>query len=359
MPVTPGSQSQVLGAVEPETQLAKWDAEFASQQDIWSRALKWMLGPKAVERNSRTLQAAPFLSRITQPDLFPPELLIQVVEIVVDSQIPNGSVAKSATVTALTEELFVMSEGLDDGVRSILRDTVADVFSKSGSVKFSTSFTAGPTLVIPRVLSGKEHHLRRLVLDLQVYALDHVQHGALNKSIDSMVSMSALFPNLKSCVYLFHFKHVNHYYTPTLTRRGSLEHSYLFAVVNDRSRKNTFYLKETLLEFIDAFKQQGPGDGKFIRFGHTTKDGTRLGVGPLVCVSGHDKIRDGAAETAPERFGPQKLTASSDAELVLYRAYWGRLTRPEVIRTGTAERAQTVTLGSNGVLQFASPTILP
>jgi hypothetical protein len=129
--------------------------------------------------------------------------------------------------------------------------------------------------------------------------------------------MTSRFAALETCVILCHFEHYNMNSEQAYVTRHSLATDMLR--VRHRvtlQSLDMITLHETLLVFIKAFMEQGPGKRKFIRFHHALTEGHDIGTGPLVLVDRRparilERACRGPPTQSPKTHGPRKVQVAT------------------------------------------------
>lgn len=166
-------------------------------------------------------------------------------------------------------------------MRNLIQQTSARAILQHSLIIMPATFTLQFSLVTPPDAQGSEHLIRHLVLDLETIPRDGTYNRELNRGSQSMASLSSLFPNLKSCTFEVHLAHIVQGGTTVM---GSATRALSYRNVKKISKIIT--LRKTLVEFIEAFLERGPGMRKFIRFAHSSFNGvTYKQIGKLVPVS--------------------------------------------------------------------------
>jgi hypothetical protein len=169
------------------------------------------------------------------------------------------------------------------------------------------------TLVPPPDVQGSEHLIRYLVLDLYTTPRDGAHNRELNRGTQSMASLKSLFPSLESCVFVIRLAHAGRLLQTLIQLADeTLTHR------NVKKIGNIISLRRTLVEFIDAFLERGPGKRKFIRFIHSNfyhpEDKV---IRSLVLVSSEGSSD---AMLRPGATNGEKRSAA-DAERIFLKAY--------------------------------------
>jgi hypothetical protein len=99
-------------------------------------------------------------------------------------------------------------EGLGSDMQSLLQQMSARAILQHSTIIIPTILTLQFTIVPPSEVQGSEHLLGYLVLDLHTTPHDGAHNRELNRGSRSMASLSLLFPNLKSCVFVVTLHHV-------------------------------------------------------------------------------------------------------------------------------------------------------
>ena len=137
-----------------------------------------------------------------------------------------------------------------------------------------------------------------------------------------MASLRSLFSNLESCTFVVRLAH--NYTTGLPFRTGISGHPGLLDTVlgycDMKSINKPVAMRETFVEFIDAFLERGPGKRKFIRFAHTDYYGKSWKrVGKLVRVSSKQEPTTLPLDSSV--LGNHQF--ATDAEQIFQKAYWG------------------------------------
>jgi hypothetical protein len=171
-------------------------------------------------------------------------------------------------------------------------------------------------LEIPRDIRKSEHLIHHLVLDLQTTPHDGAHNIELYRGLQSMASLSSIFSNLVSCIFVVHLVHVNEARSNLMTLANQV-----LSYRKPTNISNTITLRNTFVEFTNAFLGQGPGERKSIRFAHSDvhKDQAKM-VGTLVPVN---KGKPSGAVSPPGASAIRENQSAADAERICKKAYMG------------------------------------
>lgn len=142
---------------------------------------------------------------------------------------------------------------------------------------------------------------------------------------ESLASLKSLFPNLESCVVMVHLGHnaglaLSRHINDQPGRQDFA--SACLAFRNVIKANNIITLEETLVRFIAAFLEGGPGKRKFVRFAHSNPQEPWLRiVGPLVRAS---RREPSGSLLRTEEPTSEEFEDNFDAESIFKEAYWGK-----------------------------------
>lgn len=214
---------------------------------------------------------ASILNRLASPD-FPAELLLQVVETAVVSQVGHWKVTDSHKLSALVKSLFARPKGVTAATRTLLRQTAETALLKLCIIMIPADLDERrpPKYEIPPALIGRETHVKHLVLDLDIHVGDRF-NTELSVSTGHMDLLAETFPRLAVCTYLLHIE-----YDPRVVPTGGYIDVSILGHQTWRLEKSTTpfaasrfvrcTVEDNLVDFIDAFARSGPGRRKLIRF---------------------------------------------------------------------------------------------
>ena len=215
------------------------------------------------------------MNRLAHSD-FPAELLLEVVEASVASQVSHWKVTEFHQLDVLAAGLFAWPVGVTAATRKLLVRTAAAVLLKDGIIRIPADLDERrpPAYDIPPALLGKENHVRRLVLDLDIPVGDAFNRD-LTVSIGNMSILSEAFPRLAVCTYLLHIEYdsmVAHLGLATSSTEAIILGQPYYRLQRrleqhgDRRALVKCTLEESLVDIIAAFARAGPGKRKLIRF---------------------------------------------------------------------------------------------
>ena len=193
------------------------------------------------------------MNRLASPD-FPPELLLQVVETAVFSQVSHWKVTFSHKLNALAASLFTWPDGVTDATRRLLQQTAETALLKHCIIRIPASLYGRQPprdITLPALLK-REIHIRHLVMDLNVHA-GRAFSWELRESAAHMAMLAETFPQLASCTFLLHI----------------ICNSTIMLALPGWKFEGTATpckMEDNLLDFIAAFAGSGPGRRKLIRF---------------------------------------------------------------------------------------------
>lgn len=215
---------------------------------------------------------AKILNQLASPD-FPPELLLQVVETTVVSQVNHWNVTDSHTLSALAKSLFAWPKGVIATTCRLLIQMAETALLKRCIIKIPADVDERrpPKYEIPPVLLGRGTHVKHLVLDLDVH-VGSLFDRELIVSTGHMDLLAEAFPRLAVCTFLLHigwdscvvppggFIDVSILYHPNYRLEKSS------TSLDSPPRTVKCMIEDNLVDFIAAFARSGPGRRKLIRF---------------------------------------------------------------------------------------------
>jgi hypothetical protein len=269
------------------------------------------------------------MNRLTSSD-FPTELLLQVVETAVVSQVGHWNVTDSHKLGALAMSLFPWPKGVSSATRKLLRQTAETALLNLGIIRIPADLDERrpPKYEIPPALLGREHHVKLLVLDLDIHVGTKFNRD-LTVSTGHMDLLARTFPRLAVCTYLLHIVYASHVVPPG----GILGHP------NFRLEKSSAPLesppklvkctvKDNLVDFIAAFARSGPGRRKLIRFSRLRPEFLLSSRGdpprefrPLVRVRSPDVSSTGGA--TEDALAEEEKQSVTNAKRILCEAFLG------------------------------------
>ena len=301
-----------------------WQAELDARQRQSMEAMELVLKFNASKfANSRSLQEN-CLKRISSPS-FPPELRVLVGEATVRSQLPYWRTDESTSLEQVTEKVFQeWPKTLGNDERSSLQQISARAMLTHSLIILPSIFTLQCTLETPPEIRKSEHLIRHLALDLFTQTRDGTYNRELNRASQGMASLKLLFPNLESCVVMVHLRHNFHLVDYNLTngRRADLPGSAreCLSLRNVKKASNIITLEQTLVEFIAAFLEHGPGKRKFVRFAHSDIRTPELKlIGPLARVKSQEPL---CSVLTTQELTPEEGQENADAKRIFKAAYW-------------------------------------
>lgn len=278
-----------------DQQIVAWENKIAHRQNRRAKALILVLKHKADEFRHREDRIANVFNRLTDSS-FPRELLLNVIEATVQRQwVSHWIATQPGSLENMTRTLFLWPNNIPQSTRDFFQQQAVQALLKISIIAIPVGFTVQATFLTPPLLAGHEQHLRNLVLDLKTSPGDGKYNREMNKSIKSMPSLLSLFPRLKSCVFLLHFRNTRNHpqmgFHPRFFNDFVLDYKNL-QPTSSSSKWEFVDFKDTILDFIANFTRSGPGQRKFIRFSNNcefrsdAKDSrSEIHVGPLVDVS--------------------------------------------------------------------------
>jgi hypothetical protein len=311
---------------EKDRHLAAWRYQQDRRQLHSMQALKLVLKFKA-DKHARFLELRnDCLERITGLS-FPRELLTQVLEANIESQVPYWRIDHSASLSKVADTAFSKwPEGFGGNLQCLVRDISARAILERSLIIIPAVFTLQFTLTTPPKVQGNEHHIRYLVLDLRTTPHDGAHNRELSRCSQSMASLKSLFQNLESCVILIHLVHnTGHITGPRVLTDALGRPTFVVSTLSYRNVKsigNVITLEQTFIEFVATFLRQGPGKRNFVRFTHSSLQNPALKrIGPLVDMSSQEPI---SSRPSMESLTLEEDRFTVDAKRVFQEAYWGK-----------------------------------
>lgn len=288
------------------------------------------------------------MNRLVGPDV-PSELLLQIIEAAVESQISHWKVTEAHDIHVLAAAFFAWPDSIPQTTREALKQTVVTALLRKCIIRIPVSSEIGPqsrAFRIPPALKGHENRIRRLVVDIKVSVA--VVTAATTRDKDLAVGardmdvLAKAFPHLAVCTILLHLE-----YHVRVTRRKAgvsfednllhfREHTFQRGVGQPESLGQWAVgtIEECLVDFIVAFASRGPGRRKLIRF---SREVHRAAAFAGMCLSGHDPGRQtrplvsvsspavlSAADTAEgELSSEEESSVVANAKRILDKAYQG------------------------------------
>lgn len=282
---------------------------------------------------SRKAEIANVMNRLASPD-FPAELLLQVVETAVVSQVGHWNVSVYHNLGALATSLFAWPKGVTSATRRLLQQTAATALLKCGIIRIPADLDElrPAKYEVPPALLGKENQVKLLVLDLDIH-VGGLLDGELAVSAGHMNLLAEAFPRLEVCTYLLHIG----YDSDVVPSGGYIDVSILGHVKYKLKKASTApdapslivkcTVEDNLVDFIAAFVKSGPGRRKLIRFSRQRPEFLSIRgpppreFRPLVRVSSPDASPTaGATETT---LGHEENESLINAKRILDEAYRG------------------------------------
>jgi hypothetical protein len=288
------------------------------------------------------------MNRLVCPDI-PSELLLQIVEAAVESQIGHWKVTEDHDVDVLAADFFVWPDSIPQNVRNVLERTAATALLRKCIIRIpiSSKIEDQPRAFrIPSALECNETRVSRLVVDITILV---GTAGAANRDKDLAIGardmdiLAKAFPRLAVCTFLLHleyharvirrdtdttFEDAMLGYPQYRFQRGAIQHE-------SRGSWNRGTLEECLVHFVVAFTGCGAGKQKLIRFSREVHRpagfaGMCLGVNdngrqyrPLVNVSSPAIVS--AVDTTEEDLSSEgKSSVVINAKRILDKAYQGQ-----------------------------------
>jgi hypothetical protein len=247
--------------------------------------------PSTTDKETRI---ADTMNRLASPD-FPPELLLQVVETAVVSQVGHWKVTSSHKLDALAASLFAWPGGVTDATRTLLQQIAETALLKRCIIRIQADLDERRPpryKILPALING-EIHVRHLVIDLVIHA-SRVYSRELSVGADHIAMLSEAFPRLASCTFLLHIKCDSYD-----VQGGSVEsvEAAILGIPGWRVQGTVArcMIEEGLVDFIATFAKFGPGRRKLIRFSRqkvyillTKELCSAYGFRPLVRVDSPD-----------------------------------------------------------------------
>lgn len=287
-------------------------------------ALKLVLKFKADRYTYARALQVDCIERISNPS-FPQELRALVVQTTVRTQIPYCRVDQSIPLARVANKAFrKLPEHLEEEMRSLLKHTATRAMQMHSLIAIPAIFTLQFTLAASPEIHECGHLIRYLALDLYTQPRDGAHSRELNRGSQSLASLKSLFPNLESCIVMVHLGHntglaLSQHIHDQPGRQDFA--SACLAFRNVIKANNIITLEDTLVRFIAAFLEGGPGKRKFVRFAHSNPQEPWLRiVGPLVRAS--RRVPSGSLLPTEEPTS-EEGEDNSDAERVFKEAYWG------------------------------------
>lgn len=270
----------------PGLRTATWIYEVSYRQKRRLQAIKIVLQFRAEVHKRREERTASIMNRVAS---LPSELLLEVVEACVESQVGCWNVQDSPVQPALAyladKCFFAWPRGITDDTRNTLRLESANALIKASIVQIPMAFAPHNRLVVPPLLVERQHDLRRLALDLHTTPMNGSYNRELNKTIKAMPSLGKDFPNMKVFVLSLYFhsrteKNSRPFKSEVLKMRNIKR-------IDAESGWQHSTIQDTTVDLVQAFAESAPGPRKLIRFGDVSDtDGYGYPwVGPLVEVS--------------------------------------------------------------------------
>jgi hypothetical protein len=251
-----------------EQRMLSMATELAVKQDRSNAALKLVLKFKFNEHSRAKANSDDSFQRLVHAS-FPPELLSMVFKALVKSQVTHLFVHQATSLTTVAKTICSQwPRHLGSDGRSLMDQTAIRAMLEHSLIEISTYFTSQHTIIVPPTLQGSEQFLRHLVLEVQSTPRDGASNGKLNQVIESIGNLKLQFPNLEVCIVLLHIIHEREK-GPTLGQGGSIESirsTRTIRRVNGAYKVTT--LEDSIVGFINAFMERGPGERKFIRISH-------------------------------------------------------------------------------------------
>ena len=287
---------------------------------------------------SREADIANIMNRLASTD-FPAELLLQVIETAVVSQVNHWNVTDSDTLSALAKSLFAWPKGVTATTRRLLIQSAETALLKRCIIKIPADVDERrpPKYEIPPALLGRGNHVKHLVLDLDVHVGSFFDRELI-VSTGHMDLLAEAFPRLKVCTFLLHIGWDSCVVPPG----GFIDISILYhpnykLVKLDTSlgsppRTVRCTIGDNLVDFIAAFARSGPGRRKLIRFSRLRPEFRWSSRGvpprefrPLVRVSNPDVSSKASANTGDVLANAEKQSIIN-AKRTLDEAFLGAWT---------------------------------
>jgi hypothetical protein len=237
---------------------------MTSHEDVEHAKLGMQANTARAAHNERI---ASTMNRLAHPD-FPSELLLEVVEAAVLSQVSHWHVADSHRLDVLATSLFAWPDYVDIATRRLLVRTAANVLLNICIIGIPADLEERrpPAYEIPPALVKRETEVSRLVIDLSI-PLGDVYSRELTISIGNMDLLAKLFPRLAVCTFLLHIEYdlsdVPHPSGPALEAALLGHPMYTFhrhctsTATSEWLSRST--LEDSLVDFIAAFAKSGAG----------------------------------------------------------------------------------------------------
>lgn len=288
------------------------------------------------------------MNRLMCPDI-PSELLLQIIEAAVESQISHWKVTEAHDIHELAAGFFAWPDSVPHSTREVLNQAVVTALLRKCIIRIPVSSEIGPqsrAFRIPPALEGNENRVSRLVVDIKIFVA--VVSAATTRDKDLAVGardmdvLAKAFPRLEVCTFLLHLE-----YHVRVTRRKAgvsfednllrfLEHTFQRGVGQPESLGQWVIgtIEDCLVDFIVAFSSRGPGMCKLIRF---SREVHRAAAFAGMCLSGHDPGRQtrplvsvssrpvlSAADTVEgELSSEEESSVVANAKRILDKAYQG------------------------------------
>lgn len=339
-----------------EALIARTRTESAIKSERCQEALTIVIKFIARQHESRQVRTAETMQRLAS---LPTELRDLVMDFVISSQVFSYTVTYNRSLDDFADQFFTWPRAresvdsaasgngefipvdlVDANMRGLLKASASRALLGNALIKMPAAFDLPPALKMPPTLASEtdQQHIRHLVLALQTNVRKNTHHRELNRSIASMASMAALFPQLETCTFLCHFTFTHlEYQSARFSSFADFGTTNMLEARNIQTPQKMVTMEDTLLEFITAFHEHGPGKRKLVRFSHHARGSYfDSDVGPLVCVGAQSRLSNEKTEDiASELRGPHRYevlegdfmydTVNSDAiaARVLTRAYNG------------------------------------
>lgn len=267
-----------------------------------------------------------YLQHLTAPSI-PSELLKLVVEAAVKSSIFFFSMDQSSSLESVAGTVFAKwPEDLQDNTRHLLQQETVDAILGLGLVKIIADYTSRYILPVPPALHGFENMLRYLLLDFRADPETAGVARDITRGGQDMGHLTLRFPRLEVCIILLHF----HRRMRTLVFPGrpgvipveAIPNSPVIYKPGPNMSVRVSRVEILVMEFIDAFLEEGPGKRKFLRISHGAENSSVKLLGPLTRVSKHKSSSSALLEeqTATTR----ETRSTADAQRIFQEAFWGK-----------------------------------
>lgn len=243
-------------------------------------ALRIVLQFRGKAHARRMARVAATMQRALQPD-FPPELLIQVLEhnILPQHKLLRWRVDHTSSLETATEKTLAWPPDTPQNTRFRLSQAAEIPFLASALIELPiAALFPNPKspLTIPHALTGNEHRVRHLVLDLELPispkpSPNNFFKGQRLQALDqrlslfsaSLPTLTRLFSNLTTCAVSIllddPYNLISNNLNLHLKRKGP------FNLILQPSH-NSPDLRPTLVNFLTTFAKLGPGKHKLVRF---------------------------------------------------------------------------------------------